>query len=221
MELLINGANIIYLVSYAVRDILWLRVLTVIAAAALIAYFYQLTEPLYTAIGWNTVFIALNLYWIVRLIRERQPVTLEGNDLRLYQLAFRSLTPREMAQLIKLGDWQAADTDACFIRQGDSLDKLMVICSGTVCIIQDGRRIEELGAGQFIGGETYISDVNASADVVAIEPTYFMCWHKRDLQSFMQSHPELNAALTLSMGYDIANRLQAFQENRQFNQSKG
>jgi hypothetical protein len=218
MELLINGANLIYLISYSVRDILWLRILTVVAAVLLVVYFYQLAQPLYTAIGWNFVFIGLNLFWIIRLVMERRSVKLEGNDLRLYQLAFRSLTPREMAKLLKLGVWMQSDTDSSFIEQGEALDRLMVICVGSACIVQNGRRIEELGPGQFIGGEAYISAQNAPADVIALETTYTMCWKKRDLKAFMASHPELSSALTLTLGFDIANRLQGFHQNRQHGQ---
>ena len=72
MEILINAANILYLLSYFVRDILKLRVLTVIAATCLIAYFYFRPEPMMTVVYWNTFFVAQNIFWIVRLLlRER------------------------------------------------------------------------------------------------------------------------------------------------------
>ena len=110
MEYLIHIANVLYLFSYLVREILWLRVLTVIAASLLIPYFYFRPDPLTTAIYWNLLFTGLNIFWIVRLLIERKPVHLVGNDLRLYQLVFRCLTPREMLQLLKLGRWAIAKT---------------------------------------------------------------------------------------------------------------
>ena len=72
MEILINAANILYLLSYFVRDILKLRVLTVIAASMLITYFYCQPEPIMTVVYWNTFFVAQNLFWIVRLARKRR-----------------------------------------------------------------------------------------------------------------------------------------------------
>ena len=57
MEALIHSANVLYLVSYTMRDILWLRVFTVIAACCLIPYFYFQTEPLLAPIYWNLLFI--------------------------------------------------------------------------------------------------------------------------------------------------------------------
>ncbi len=62
MEYLINVANIFYFSAYTVRDILLLRILTVIGAIILILYFYYLPQPLMTAIYWNLVFTALNVY---------------------------------------------------------------------------------------------------------------------------------------------------------------
>ena len=71
MEILINAANILYLFAYFVRDILWLRGLTIIAALCLVPYFYLQAEPLMTAICWNLFFAALNFCWVIRLIGER------------------------------------------------------------------------------------------------------------------------------------------------------
>ena len=44
-ELLIHAANVLYIFAFMVRDILWLRILTVVAAACLIPYFYFRPEP--------------------------------------------------------------------------------------------------------------------------------------------------------------------------------
>ncbi len=67
MELLINLANVLYLLSYFVQDMLRLRLLTVVAATCLSAYFYFLPEPLMVAVYWNLGFIGLNLFRIARL----------------------------------------------------------------------------------------------------------------------------------------------------------
>lgn len=209
MEYLINSANILYLFSYTVRDILWLRILTVIAASILISYFYLLPQPLMTAIYWNLLFTTLNIFWVVRLIIERRPVRLTGNDLRLYQLVFRCLTPREMLQLLKLGRWEKAAAQECFVSQGDKLDRLMVICAGKARVMRDGKRVEELGQGQFIGGISFITEKAASADVTALEETHYMSWPKETLKEFLKGKAELNSALHLTLGFDLSQRLEA------------
>ena len=72
MEALVNAANVLYLASYFVRDMLKLRILTVVAASMLIVYFYSQPEPLMTCIYWNLFFIGQNLFWIVRLVLKRR-----------------------------------------------------------------------------------------------------------------------------------------------------
>lgn len=68
MEQLINVANVLYLLSYFVHRILWLRILTVVAASFLAVYFYRRPDPIMAAVYWNLGFIVLNALWILRLV---------------------------------------------------------------------------------------------------------------------------------------------------------
>ena len=71
METLIYAANLLYLLSYLVRDILYLRLLTVVAACCLVTYFYNQAEPLMTVIYWNLFFVALNVLQLTWILWER------------------------------------------------------------------------------------------------------------------------------------------------------
>lgn len=71
MELLVYIANALYLVAYAVRDILHLRMLTVVATCCLAVYFYNQEQPMMTVVYWNIFFVALNGVQLVRIFRER------------------------------------------------------------------------------------------------------------------------------------------------------
>ena len=115
VEILIHAANVLYLFAYMVRDILWLRILTVIAASCLVPYFYLQPTPLMTAIYWNLAFTALNLWWIVRLFLERRPVKLSQEEQRLCELVFRTMTPRERIKILKLGSWKTASANEYFV----------------------------------------------------------------------------------------------------------
>ena len=71
MEILVFVANGLYLLSYFVKDMLHLRVLTVTAACVLVCYFYLLPENMMTVICWNIFFVALNIFQIARIVRNR------------------------------------------------------------------------------------------------------------------------------------------------------
>jgi hypothetical protein len=72
MEILIYAANTMYLAAYAVRDMLHLRMLTIVATACLAVYFYNQPEPMMTVVGWNLFFLVLNAIQLVRIVRDRR-----------------------------------------------------------------------------------------------------------------------------------------------------
>ena len=209
VEILIHAANVLYLFAYMVRDILWLRILTVIAASCLVPYFYLQPTPLMIAIYWNLAFTALNLWWIVRLFLERRPVKLSEEEQRLCELVFRTMTPREMIKILKLGSWKTATANECFVERGTPLDRLMVIYSGKACAEVDGRNVTELRPGQFIGGISYITEETAPANIISLEPTRYMSWPKAKLKDFMKKNPDLHAALQTTLAIDLTKWLQS------------
>jgi hypothetical protein len=72
MEALVYVANLLYLGSYFVQDMLRLRALTIVAAICLVGYFASRPEPLITVVCWNLFFVALNLMQIGRLLAARR-----------------------------------------------------------------------------------------------------------------------------------------------------
>lgn len=71
MEILMNMANIMYVVAYFTLDILRLRILTTAAATCLAVYFYSQPAPLMSVVGWNVFFVLLNLIQIGRILTSR------------------------------------------------------------------------------------------------------------------------------------------------------
>jgi len=71
MTLFVHTANALYLGSYLVKNMLWLRVLTVIAALTLLPYFYFQPQVLWPPIFWNLLFTTINVVKLVRLVRRR------------------------------------------------------------------------------------------------------------------------------------------------------
>jgi CRP-like cAMP-binding protein len=208
-DLLIHAANMLFLVAYMVRDILWLRILTVIATFCLIPYYFTRAEPMMVPIYWSLVFAALNVYWIVRLLLERAPMKLNADEQRLCKLVFRTMSPREMITLLKLATWEHAETGECFVERHKPSNRLMVIYSGRACAEVDGLRVTELEPGQFIGSIDYVTQETAPANILAIEPTRYVSWPKLELKDFMRRNPELHSALKSTLAIDLARWIQA------------
>ena len=71
MEILINGANLLYVAAYFTTDLLRLRILTMIAAACLAIYFACQPVPLVNVVAWNLFFFALNMIQLMRIVMKR------------------------------------------------------------------------------------------------------------------------------------------------------
>lgn len=72
MDILINAANVLYVVAYFTTDMMRLRVLTLVAACCLATFFASQPVPLWNVVAWNGFFIALNLWQLVRLVSARR-----------------------------------------------------------------------------------------------------------------------------------------------------
>ena len=76
----LHAANILLLVAYSVRDILWLRLFAVAASLIALPYFIRQPEPLWEPIIWSSVFAAINSFQSWRLFVERRPIKLTPEE---------------------------------------------------------------------------------------------------------------------------------------------
>ena len=73
MDILINLANVLYVVAYFTNNIVRLRVLSLVAAICLATYFVNQPVPMLNVVAWNLAFIALNVFQLLNLL-VRRPV---------------------------------------------------------------------------------------------------------------------------------------------------
>jgi hypothetical protein len=207
MVVLIHVANVLYLGSYLVQDILWLRVLTVVAGSVLLAYYAFLPAPLWAAIAWNCLFLAINVRQIHVLLLERRPVRLTAEELGLYKLAFRSFTQREFSKLLSIARWEDFAEGQRFVRRGEPLDRMMVIASGCARVEVDGASKVDLVPGRFVGEMSYLTGEKPNADVIAAVPTRAVVWPQGELRAFLGRDAELRAIVQMVIGEDLVAKL--------------
>jgi hypothetical protein len=207
MENLVHLANVLLLLSFLVRDILWLRLLNVLAGLAFIAYFAAL--PAWAPVGWNGLFLLINAAQIWRLILERRPVRLSAEERALHQLAFRALTPREFARLLGIGRWAEAAAGERLVAEGVVLDRMLVLCAGAADVVAGGARVAQLGPGQLVGEMGFLTGARTSAEVVACGPVRYLALPAGALRGLFGKHPELRAAMQAVIGSDLVAKLRA------------
>lgn len=211
LDLLVNTANIFYLFSYSVRDILWLRVLSISGALLLLPYYYLQDAPLWTPIGWNVFFTLINLYWVTTLMLERRPVPFNETERRLYDTALRNFSERDAYKFLQMGEYVSAQAGTTVLTQGKTVDSLWLVVSGEFDVSVDGTRKDTLGENRFLGGTAFLSDdpgFAAPVTVTARQPSQVLRWDLEELRSKLQLQPALALAIEASIGLEISRFLE-------------
>jgi CRP-like cAMP-binding protein len=208
VEYLVHFSNVLLLVSYSVRDILWLRWFAVGAALANVPYYLAQTTVLWPPVIWGAVFMLINLYQIARIYLERRPVVLSAEEQQLYDMGFKALRPREFVSLLLAGEWRSAARGDRVVTQGQSVDRISIPISGRVEVSRDGQPLGGLAPGQVIGLALAVTDEASSFDATFSEPGRYMSWPLRSLRTFLDKRPELRVALQRLASHDLATKLE-------------
>jgi putative peptide zinc metalloprotease protein len=97
------------------------------------------------------------------------PTVQKLNELRALP-AFETLEPDEAAELLEHGEWVAFQPGSEIVTQGDPGDAFYAIGAGRVDVVQDGRKLRTMGAGEHFGELALLHNVPRTATVVATTP---------------------------------------------------
>ena len=204
----IHAANILLLLAYSVRDILWLRLFAVSSSLIAIPYFALQPTPQWAPIGWSGLFAGINLFQCWRLFLERRPVKLTDEEEEIRRLAFPDLSPRKILQLLSIGSWNTVERGEQLIQHGRPADAMSLIVWGKVQVTKEGRILGELRAGDIVGSALLLSGAVADVDAVAAEPVRSVRWEAGTLERYLTANPETRIILQRHLAHDLAGKVQ-------------
>lgn len=203
----LHTANILLLVAYSVRDILWLRLFAVASAIIAIPYFVLQPAPLWVPIGWSALFASINLFQSWRIFLERRPVKLSPDEEMIRRLGFQDLPPRKLLQLLSVGTWTTVPAGERIVERDKRPENVLLIVQGTVRIARNGRALGELVAGHLAGSTLLFSGVVADVDAVASEPVRAFSWQIETLERYLAANPDVRIVVQRHLARDLAGKL--------------
>ena len=178
--------------SFLVKDILWLRVVSILASLFSVLYnFYIPAEPMWLAINWNIVFVLVNLYHIAVIIYEKRPIKMAPKDKELYETLFRDLSPVEYLKISKVAQWKVFKSGETIIRQTHLVPDLILIYNGTVDVAVDGVKVAELKDGQFVGEMSFLTEKSATATCIVKHDAECLVWKQKEFKDLLKRNPSL------------------------------
>ena len=195
-------------VSYAVKDMLVLRAISV--ASGLIGLFYNYYlpgGPLWLAIIWVSLFMFINGGRIVQLYSEQRGVSFNEDEKELYETTFQEFSPVEFMKLMRLASWKEIPEDNFIAKEGEEFESLKLLYNGEVKIVIDGKEVARARDGAMIGEISFLQGGNATATVQAAQPCRCVVWPKEELRSLLKRNPTMDIAMKHIFSMDLTRKL--------------
>jgi hypothetical protein len=201
-------ASILTMAAYLLKDILWLRTLTILSCFAGIAFnFFVPATPLWTVIYWNILFALINIVQVAIIIKQRSGVHFTEEEKELHDTLFKNFAPFEFMKLMRVGKWLEAKQGQILATEEKPIDSIMLIYNGLVGVETHGQEVATLKDGNFIGEMSFITGGAASATVKALRPTRYISWPKDAISQLLNRNPSMHFAMQAMLSTDLSKKL--------------
>ena len=198
-------ANTLYCSAYIVKDILWLRILTIAAGVLTLPYF--VFQSTYSAVFWQSAFVLINVVHVILLLLARRPVKLTPDQQALHSMVFRNFTSREIRSLLDIATWHTGAPNEKLVVTGQQKSVLHLFQHGRADVIQNNEVVDWNGPGAFVGELRYITGEPAVADVVFTTETRYVSWDTEALRKLLNQNSRLGNAFDALIAANIASKL--------------
>ena len=213
--ILFNTANIIFLLAFMAKKIVWLRLLTITGMMVSIPYYlYFLEAPMWNNIFWVSTYALINLAMLFIIYLESRPVKLSDLEQKIYDLTFKSLEPRVFKKLIDHGSLEELQPEVVLVNRDSELDSLMLVVEGEAEVVLKYGEHLIIPTGGFIGEQSYITGGKTSADVTSgEEATMILRWNSEVLRKYLVGKETLKDNLDLIFTADLIHKLKGMEED--------
>ncbi len=200
-------AYLLIALSYWLTNIYWLRVAAVAGLIVEFFYFYGAGGHMQVGMFWNAVFVAINLFHLALLTRDRLSLRLPQQDAPLLREALSGLDDSQIARLIKAADWKDCSPGEVLTRQDAPVDALYFLCRGRANVEVNGSFVTYLEKGSFIGEIAYLTGNPATATVTIEEPSRLLAFSKMRMAKVVAADDQISGIVYQLLGRDLAMKM--------------
>lgn len=200
-------AYLLVAISYAARNIVWLRLLAVPACIFGIVFgLFVKEEPIWVIVLWNSVFLGINLVQLALTSKLESSLGKNSDCLRLLDFLY-PMTRAQISQLIALGHTRTIESEETLIREDEFSDRLYLLIDGSASIWKSGELLATCVAGSILGDISYLTRQKCTATVVVKKGVRLIEWKSPDLRAKLDKLPDTQAAFMKRLAKDISNKL--------------
>jgi len=204
--LLGNLSYVLLIVSMAMRDMFWLRLIAIGSGVTGIVYdAWWLHNPV--GVFWESCFTLINaIQWGV-LLHERKRVTLTPDESRLKLFLFPTISNGAFRRLLGIATLHETTPGTVLIRQGERVDRLLVLTDGVAEIRVGDTVVATCRAGDLVGELSLLSNSPATATVTTHTVARYFSFEQLAVRSLLERSEELSRAFSTMLSADLARKL--------------
>jgi len=206
LGLLLILGNILYLISYLVKDVFMLRVIILMAMFTFIPYYlFNAEEIAWQSLMWSSIFISINVYQLVKVYNERKIIALSEEEAKIYQLGFNAFSIKQFSKLLSGASINTIPANTPLLIEGAVPNKIQFLVSGTVSINNSTDKI--INSGSFIGLFNYLREVPYDYGHRTSKASQIITWEKATFEKVLDSDPQLKANWQTLVSRIVAGKL--------------
>lgn len=207
-DAVINLSYLLFLVGFALKNIVKLRIVIIIAASVdIVGRLWLAPEPLYTDVIWCAFDIVVNGYQLAMLFIERSAVKFSDKEKHMHEMVFQNIPELQYRRLLDIGSWQTLPTETMIVDQNSEIDSLIVIYDGLAKVEVNGKIVSYSRSGTFVGEMSFLTGNCTTARVTTVMPTLVFSWKKSVLKELMDKDLDLQMALHSVFSGDLVVKL--------------
>ncbi len=210
-ETVFLGGELLGITSFLFRDILYLRICNIVSQMIFVfgTLYAGLQNPgMKVILVFSLLCIVIHTKESIRIIRERIPIQLPIDIIKLYSLHFHMMSTKEFLKVYQLSFTKTYEKGDDVTVQGEALSKLKLIKQGIVQIIKDNQAVTTLGAGFFIGEMSFLKGGAANA-TTSVESKQAECieWDRDVLEKLKLKNLGLYTKLEQAIAFNLIQKL--------------
>jgi hypothetical protein len=199
-------AALLMLVGFTFRNQLWLRSFAIAGNLAFILYYFLITsEPLWTAIASALAIIAVNIWMMWKILKDKRSFRLNAEEMMLYA-RLPGLSPGQFKQLLGVAQWHQPEDPMPLTEEGRQPDALYYMLEGQVSVNKQGKRFV-VGPHAFIGELAFLRGKPATASTLAQPGSLIVSWKQDSLRALMSSNDGIRTAMQNLLSADMAEKI--------------
>ena len=196
--------------SYLVRDIYLLRLIAIPASLCSITFcYFSSPEPVWLIIGWNVLFLTVNVYQVASLHLKRLRLNESGELTRFVELVGSAIPVSDVAVLLEHGEIREFEHPTKILAEGKRAKRIYLVWAGPApTVTVRGKHAGRIEPGEFVGEIGFLTNEPCTATVYAAAGTKLVWWDRRLLAGLLHRRPSLRNSFNTHLAIQLRKKLQ-------------